>query len=265
MRRVRLLELADVPAACDLAASAGWNQTPDDWERMIKLEPSGCFGIEEEGRLVATTTLLTYGTDLAWVGMVLTHHDYQRRGYAKQLVTAALELAAARGIPCVKLDATDHGRPLYLQVGFEDEQPIERWSRMPAPILADGPSSSAPIPMDLDRAAFGVDRRAFLQSLPPALVLDDGYACCRPGARASYAGPCVARSPKTASELMAAIVASDPEAVWYWDILPANHQAVAIAQELGFQVARRLVRMVKGVSLRGDESMIYAIAGFEAG
>jgi hypothetical protein len=64
---------------------------------------------------------------------------------------------------------------------------------------------------------------------------------------------------------MAAIVASDPAAVWYWDILPANHQAVAIAQELGFQVARRLVRMVKGVSLRGDESMIYAIAGFEAG
>ena len=50
MRRVRLLELADVPAACDLAASAGWNQTLDDWERMIKLEPSGCFGIEEEAR-----------------------------------------------------------------------------------------------------------------------------------------------------------------------------------------------------------------------
>ena len=106
---------------------------PADWERMITLEPLGCFGIEQEHRIVATTTLLTYDRDLAWVGMVLTHADYQRRGYARQLVTAALELAGARGIRSVKLDATDQGRPLYASLGFEDEQPIERWMRHPSP------------------------------------------------------------------------------------------------------------------------------------
>src|SRR6476661_1577992 len=118
MRRIRLLTTADVPAALELSAAAGWNQTPADWERMIALEPSGCFGIQEDGRLVATTTLLTYGHELAWVGMVLTHSEYQRRGYAGQLVTAALELAAARGVRCVKLDATDQGQPLYARLGF---------------------------------------------------------------------------------------------------------------------------------------------------
>ena len=45
---------------------------------------------------------------------------------------------------------------------------------------------------------------------------------------------------------MAAIVASDPEAMWYWDILPANHQAVAIAQELGFQWRDDLCEWLKG-------------------
>ena len=107
---------------------------PADWERMITLEPLGCFGIEQDDRIVATTTLLTYGRDLAWVGMVSTHAEYQRRGYARQLVTAALELASAREIRSVKLDATDQGRPLYASLGFTDEQPIERWLRNPAPL-----------------------------------------------------------------------------------------------------------------------------------
>jgi ribosomal protein S18 acetylase RimI-like enzyme len=40
-------------------------------------------------------------------------------GYARQLVTAALELAGARNIRCAKLDATDDGKPLYERLGFE--------------------------------------------------------------------------------------------------------------------------------------------------
>src|SRR5690606_28412024 len=119
---MRLLTLADVPSACELSAAAGWNQMPVDWERIISLEPLGCFCIEEDERVVATTTLLTYDRDLAWVGMVLTHADYQRRGFARQLVTAALELALARGMRSIKLDATDEGRPLYARLGFDDEQ-----------------------------------------------------------------------------------------------------------------------------------------------
>jgi predicted GNAT family acetyltransferase len=59
---------------------AGWNQTPEDWRRLIELEPFGCFGFVADERLVATTTLLTYHSDMAWIGMVLTHSDYRRRG-----------------------------------------------------------------------------------------------------------------------------------------------------------------------------------------
>jgi GNAT superfamily N-acetyltransferase len=262
---VRLLALPDIPGACELSASAGWNQTPADWERMIALEPLGCFCIENDGRIVATTTLLTYGRDLAWVGMVLTHADYQRRGYARRLVTASLELAAVRGINCVKLDATDQGRPLYASLGFEDEQPIERWHRSPAPLETARDIASAPLPASTDREAFGVDRTRFLNTFPLPLVVGDSYAFHRPGSRAKYAGPCAARDARTAADLMAATIATDPDASWFWDILPANQDAVAIARNLGFERARRLMRMVRGQNVRGDESMVYAIAGFEAG
>lgn len=262
---VRLLTSADIAGVCELSAAAGWNQTPADWERMIALEPLGCFCIEVSDRIVATTTLLTYGQDLAWVGMVLTHADYQRRGYARRLVTAALELAGARAIASVKLDATDQGRPLYASLGFEDEQPIERWRRAPAPLDHSPDIPTGPLPADLDREAFGADRIRFLDTLPSPLVLRDGYTFQRPGSRANFVGPCVARDPRTAASLIAATIATNADAAWFWDILPGNQEAVAIARDLGFERARELVRMVRGKNVRGDESMVYAIAGFEAG
>jgi GNAT superfamily N-acetyltransferase len=265
MRLIRLLTPADVPAACELSAAAGWNQTPADWERMITLEPLGCFCIQEDRKLVATTTLLTYGNDLAWVGMVLTHSEYQRRGYAGQLVTAALELAAARGIPCVKLDATNQGRPIYQRLGFEDEQPIERWHRMPAPMSKLAVTEMGDYSHQLDRTAFGVDRSAFLATMDPPIVIGDAYTFRRPGSRASHVGPCISRNSEAAASLIAAAVAENPGAMWYWDILPANEAAISVAVDLGFQRARELVRMVRGVNVRGNEDLVYAIAGFEAG
>ena len=261
---MRLLTLADVPAACGLSAAAGWNQTPADWERMITLEPLGCFGIDADDRLVATTTLLTYERELAWVGMVLTHADYQRRGYARHLVTAALELACARRIRSLKLDATDQGRPLYASLGFEDEQPIERWARDPAP-MPPLIAHAGTLPAELDQEATGVDRSRFLATLGTPVVTANAYALHRAGARARHLGPCISRNVAEASQLLRATVASSPDEPWIWDILPSNISAQRLAEQFGFRPVRRLVRMARGEKIRGNESMIYATAGFEAG
>ena len=160
----RFLTVADVDAAMQLSTAAGWNQTPEDWRRIIALEPEGCFGIDVDGQLVATATLLCFGQDLAWVGMVLTHRDHQRKGLARTLMRAAIDTARRRGVRCIKLDATDQGRPLYSSLGFVDEQPIERWRTESIP-LADARGSESValsrdregavgIPQALDRTAF---------------------------------------------------------------------------------------------------------------
>jgi hypothetical protein len=52
---------------------------------------------------------------------------------------------------------------------------------------------------------------------------------------------------------------------WYWDLLPENKDAVAIATELGFTRKRSLTRMFRGAPMRGRDEMVYAIAGFEFG
>ena len=89
----RNLTSTDIRQAAALSCLAGWNQTTDDWSLLLDLEPLHCWGIEMEGVLAATTTLVCYERRLAWLGMVLTHPDYRRRGLARRLVEHALQVA----------------------------------------------------------------------------------------------------------------------------------------------------------------------------
>ena len=138
--------------------------------------------------------------------MQITGHQ----GHARQLVTAALELSGARNIRCAKLDATNEGKPLYTSLGFEDEQPIERWRRAAGPVPSHQPVAGGEIPRNADRIAFAVDRWKFVQTLGEPVVYDNSYALHRPGAKAHYLGPCVARNTASAYRLIAATLAQNP-------------------------------------------------------
>ena len=72
----RTLMPSDVPSAMELSEAANWNQTPEDWCRIMQLPGTACRCIEDAGKVVATATLLPYGTHLAWIGMVLTRPGY---------------------------------------------------------------------------------------------------------------------------------------------------------------------------------------------
>jgi RimJ/RimL family protein N-acetyltransferase len=263
------LTVADVPAAFELSCEAGWNQTLEDWRMLIELGPEGCFAIECDGRLAATTTLIRYGRRLAWLGMVLTGAEYRRRGFARSLVKRALELADAKGIETVKLDATEQGQPLYESLGFKAERPVERWSAKTRALRCannDYSASAASIAL-LDRDAFPADRSEALRSLfgrGKAFVSPQGYLLQRPGHLAAYLGPCVSASSEAAEQLIKCCLA-ESEGPWFWDLFPGNSKAVAIAAKFGFQPQRTLVRMYRGRELREPEQRIYAIAGFELG
>jgi GNAT superfamily N-acetyltransferase len=256
-----------VPNALQLSAAAGWNQTAADWRMVIELEPEGCFGLECDGQLAATTSLVCYGSRLAWLGMVLTRADFQHRGFARTLVARALEFADRKGIETVKLDATDQGQPLYETLGFVAEQPVERWGGTgggSASALADFQGNTIE---QLEREVFPAGRSGLLNLLAvrnKPLVCEDGYLFWRPGSRASYLGPCSARTPAAAERLIASCLAGS-EGPWMWDVLPENAEAVALAKRFGFTPKRRLVRMYRGAKSRGADGMVYAIAGFELG
>ena len=267
---LRLLSAKDIAAAVELSAQAGWNQTGEDWRMLLDLAPEGCLAMEVDGELAATTTLLSYGRRLAWIGMVLTKLQYRGRGMARRLLTQALAQADQVGIETVKLDATDQGTALYEKLGFRSEQTVERWSR-PGSVDAPGFRSNAHPSEEwrgADFQAFGADRSQLLEMLArrnPPFSAVRSYLFTRPGRQTAYLGPCVCDTPETARTLIERALETAASSGWSWDLLPQNTSAVAIAQDLAFAPRRRLLRMVRGKDLHGKEDATYAIAGFELG
>jgi len=252
--------------------AAGWNQKEKDWQRVISLEPGGCFGLIADGVLVSTATSICYGDELAWIGMVLTDPAWRGRGFARRLMERTVEFLRSRGVAWIKLDATDMGRPLYLKLGFEDEAPVERWMATAQSVPLVELPAYEPAPA-LDREAFGADRSTLLASLASEQAVSipgEGFAMERPGARADYFGPCVCQSPEAARKFLLWFLSRHAGKTVAWDILPANTGAVELAREFGFERRRELVRMVSpGPSasrpLEHNDSRVFAIAAFEYG
>ena len=265
MAAIRLLTPADLPALLHLSRSASWNQTADDWARLIALEPSGCFGIELEGTLAATATIVCYPPDLAWLGMVLTLPEYRGRGLARSIVEHAIAYSGRR---TVRLDASAMGQPLYESLGFAEECAVERWLRDPAPAAA----TNAPafvFPHALDAEAFGADRSLLigrLAELEAASISDSSFALGRPGLNAAYFGPCLCTTPAAARTLLQWFLARHSDAPVFWDLFPHHRLAAELAAEFAFRPVRRLTRMSLHAPARAlPDARIYAIAGFEYG
>lgn len=237
-----------LPDLLRLSAAAGWNQTADDWLRLLDLAPEGCFGVEADGRIAASATVITYGRELAWIGMVLTLPEYRGRGYATLLMRRCLEYCEQCGIGAVRLDATEMGRPVYAKLGFVDEYEVQRRAgELP-------PAEPRPPVFDfaLDRLAFGADRRRLLEKT----------GCSRPGRLASYIGPVTARTPGEARDI---ILHCGVSGACFWDVPAANPAALELADSLGFQPVRRLMRMRRGPAVDEHPEYVFALAGFEYG
>jgi len=267
--KLRMLRAGDVPAAFELSAEAGWNQTEEDWRMLLGLAPEGCLAIEADGHVVATTTLVCYEHRLAWIGMVLTRREYRRRGLARSLLAKTLAQTDQMGIETTKLDATEQGMPLYEEFGFRVEHKVERWSR-PGGEVTQIPAvlrTSEGAWRESDMLAFGADRSRLLGMLAQRnhpMVVSRSYLFTRPGRVTAYLGPCVGENPGTVRHLIEQCL-QNTSCGWSWDLFPSNQEAVDVARDLGFTPQRQLLRMVRGKGLRQNECTMYAIAGFELG
>ena len=275
---IRLMQAEDIEQAMLLKTMANWNQTELDWDRLLRLEPDGCFVDERDGVVVGTTTALRHGTELAWIGMVLVPPAFRRRGIARGLVRHALAWLSECGNAVVGLDATSMGYSLYCQLGFRDVEWIERWERLPdRKDVNAGRKASAALRdclLALDREACGYDRSTLLRDLwnDPSVECthcDRGFAFGRPGSMAWYVGPCIARSEGDAEAVLHSILAPHAGELVYWDLLPASQPARRLALRLGFRRARRLMRMLREDRASDPRefqpSQVYAAAGFEFG
>ncbi len=241
---------SDLGFADEVRAACGWNQTRTDWKRLLDYEPQGCFCALWDGQRAGTITTTRYGTDLAWIGMMLVHPQFRRRGVSTGLMNHAIRYLRRCGVGCIKLDATPEGEPVYRSLGFQPQFGLQRWEASLAGIPKENESY---VPLEahrrLDRGAFGADRYRWLQGLAKdsreVIVSDQGFGMARAGARANYLGPVVAATPQ-GGEALGRALATGLSGLTFWDIPDPNGPAVALAEALGFTPTRTLLRMCLG-------------------
>jgi len=274
---LRNLTSADLGFADSLRAIAGWNQTQTDWQRFLDLSPRGCLVAECEGRPVATATTIVYGKELGWIGMMLVHPDFRRRGIARMLMEHCIEMLRAAGVRSIKLDATPEGREVYLKLGFKDDLRLTRYQCESASpqntssnIRAIRSEDFASLVL-LDQSATGALRDKLIERLiaesSRALLYEtdgriSGFGILRPGSIASYMGPIVAAEPSHAKQLASALMTGKV----FCDLAEKNDAAARWAKDHNFVPQRALSRMYLGenISAAAPDSY-FAIAAPDLG
>lgn len=277
---IRLLLESDLPAALRLKELAQWNQTENDWKRLLQLEPNGCFCATSNGVVVGTATTTTYGRDLAWVGMVLVDPEHRRRGIGTKLMKTAMTYLDSAGVTTVKLDATPAGQSVYQGLGFNKESLVERWEGTGFSSIGSRSSLDEATQSDdvliLDRKAFAADRTTLIRmlmnesSVRPCFAnagnQTTGFALARRGTVASYVGPVVASDTKVARTLLDEMLGQLLHHRVYLDLNADFAQGREILGERGFFKQRDLIRMSYGKkSDAGTSRLVFAIAGPELG
>jgi GNAT superfamily N-acetyltransferase len=273
---------ADISAGMRLKDLAGWNQTQEDWERFLEADPEGCFVAEWDGQTAGTVATIIYQRRFAWIGMVLVDPELRKKGVGTALLLKALEHLEANRIPCVKLDATPQGKPIYERLGFRTEYEIERHvlTREATPNASLGaaldPSGHLERLFEMDREVFGADRSVLLRSLAvsaPELVAIalsgdavKGFALGRKGSLADHLGPWVALNGGAAREVLENFLLRSRRQVVLVDVLKDNPWAPALLAEHGFKFSRTLTRMFRGGNAHpGRPDLLCAALGPEFG
>ena len=284
--RLRAMTKEDIPDAQRLKQIAGWNQTEMDWDRFLEASETGCFVAELDDRVCGTATTISFENRFAWVGMVLVDPSCQGRGIGTRLLEQTIEYLDALRIPCIKLDATPQGRPLYEKLGFLPEYEIERWTLRRPPVQVTAPSDAGGLAgfppsllediLETDRDLFGANRSFLLKSLhkqTPALTAGitsegklQGYTFGRRGSFADHLGPWMANDDSVARMLLERFLISSTRDVLIVDWLKSIMLAGQLLRSFGFSYTRPLTRMYRGENAYpGRAERLCAILGPEFG
>ena len=277
MITIRKMKPSDIDFGLQLCRLSNWNQLEADWRHLFSLSPEGVFAAECDGQICATASAVSYGTKIGWIGMILVHPDFRRLGIASALMKECITHLRDLNVESIKLDATDQGRPVYAKLGFTDERTI---CRCVAQKQTQGIKKHKTA-LDWDRirstdtGIFGADRTVLLKMLGRdgyssgmlnLAANSFGYGFARDGFDASFIGPLIASDIDAAKIILEDLFDMLPAGRIYMDIFPENKDALKLAEDMGFQVARELMRMYLGSQGDcGKTNMIYSAAGFELG
>ena len=251
----------------------------DEIRRYFALEPNRWFLAAYRDQPAGVVGATNYGP-FAYLGMMTVRRELQRKGIGRALLEHMLSWTEARETPCLRLDATDAGFPLYLQYGFEvfdkslmfelaDYKPTSNFPSQVRPLTSEDIQAL----VGFDTPIFGANRESLFQALLKDFP-DRAFAVFKSsGDMAGYLfaqfqrlGPWAADSPAGAEALLQAALTLS-----YHDvplvITPAKNMAASdLLGRYGFRHAITNRHMQRGFSASpGRRTAIYGQTSFAIG
>ncbi|MEU5399682.1 GNAT family N-acetyltransferase [Streptomyces sp. NPDC005963] len=220
---IRRLTREDLVSCADLSENRGWPREEHKWSLL--LTAGTAYGIDDPfGKgLAASCTVMSYGPELAAIGMMLVAERYARQGIGRHLMRHVLKES---GDTPLTLHATSQGQPLYEELGFTTVGRAEMLRGCLRPPANDVRSASITRPataedlpriVRLDTEVFGPDRTHMITRLPAFAdhlrVAEEngeltGYAAAWPNMETHVIGPLIARDTRTAQALITSLASA---------------------------------------------------------
>lgn len=252
---IRLANLDDLDDLMALTDGVEWYYTENYWKMLLAAGQT--FGLFVDGKhLAAITTILDYGPNTAFIGVVVVQEKYRGLGFASRVITAAEDSLGRKTTPIGLIASTD-GKPVYERRGYQTVGMCQKLILAKTAPRLTSPSLEGyrfePISMDrsreikkFDRIAFGADRGHVIDTLLEAagsnIALYDegngelkGFAFSYPRKGMTVIGPVVAKTPIEAGALCQMLAYDHDEAI-HLDTLPNQSSFMDELARLGFEL-----------------------------
>lgn len=271
----------DLSAALRLSTSVGWNQIAADWQRMLFMEPGGCFVAEQDGEVVGTTLCCTFGP-VAWLAMVIVREDQRGWGLGRELVRTGLEYARQTGARTVRLDATHLGEAVYRKLEFVPQFELARMGGIVSTSnVPGGPAHQVTIAepsqfeqlIRMDQDGTRTDRGKLLHRLfgewSPLVAVSssgqiDGFLASRRGRLSTQFGP-MSGTETAAVDLLSQALANSYGQSVIVDIPMHRESLLKVARDFGLTEQRTLLRMCYGDPVEESPQRFHLSYGGEFG
>jgi GNAT superfamily N-acetyltransferase len=221
---IRKMTSSDTVFATEMTELEKWGNVRADFERLIVLDPDGCFVGWLDGERVSMISSTRYG-DLAFLGSLIVRKACRGQGIGRAMMLHAIEYLKSTGIRTIELDGEMQATPLYRRLGFKEKCLSFRFFRAAESERSNSPGSTPGISdaarfiddlVAFDRECTGLDRervlRRFADEFPETgfVVKSDkiaGYAFARPIVSDRYnIGPVVSVDPEATQALLSHLV-----------------------------------------------------------
>ena len=276
----------EISIAVDWAAAEGWNPGLADDACFATVDPQGFLVGEIEGETAATVSCVNYSASFAFLGFYIVRADLRGRGYGLRIWNAAIAHAGAR---VIGLDGVAAQQQNYRKSGFELAYANIRYGGTIAAPEAPRAQVKAQVNAQVialseipladveayDATLFPAPRPAFLRAWIGApghvgrAVMRDGrlagWGVIRPSRKGRKIGPLVADDRAAAEVVLSALLAGAGSGEIFLDVPGINHDAVALAQDLGLAPVFETARMYTGAIPPLRLERIFGVTSFELG